>query len=333
MYWQKEKQGIELTEIEKKEQNLHLINKIYSLGYLATRYKDPDKPWAVWAMDARESDIGKSYGGSGKSLCYSSLKYINKTFDIPGRNSEKTKDKFIFDGVDEHTFTINVNDADQYLNFGFFFPYITDDLRVEVKNSSAFFVPFSKSAKFVFSSNFSLKNIDPSTKRRLLYTAFSDYYHEKDEDGTYEDITSPGKEFGKKLFLDFTDEEWNKFYNFFASAIQTFMKIDNRIEPPMENIVRKNLKAEIGQNLFEWFNDYFSDTSKLNTEIQRKEIYEFLKIDIPQVSKYLTPQKFKKKLQSYCKYRSWTFNPNEKLTNKTQILKGGIEYFYIEMAS
>ena len=108
------------------------------------------------------------------------------------------------------------------------------------------------------------------------------------------------------------------------------MKIDNRIEPLMENIIRKKLKMEIGQNLFEWFKDYFSDATKLNTEIQRKEFYEFLKMDIPQVNKYLTPQKFKKKLQSYCKYQLWTFNPKEKLTNKTQISRGGIEYFYIE---
>ena len=27
------------------------------------------------------------------------------------------------------------------------------------------------------------------------------------------------------------------------------------------------------------------------------------------------------------------FNPNEKLTNTTQILRGGIEYFYIEIVS
>ena len=329
IYWQKEKQGIALSEIEKKEESLHLINKIFSLGYLASRHKDPDKAWAVFAMDAVDNISGKSNGGTGKSLCYKSLIYINKTFDIQGRNPEKTKDRFIFDGVDEHTFTININDADKYLKFDFFFPYITDTLRVESKNTSAFNIPFSKSAKFIFSSNFALRNVDTSTKRRLLYTAFSDYYHEKDDENIYSETMSPGKEFGKKLFDDFTDEEWTKFYNFFALAIQTFMKIDVRIEPPMENIIKKNLKIEIGENYFDWFVEYFNDTKKLNTEIARKDMFDLLKSDVPQSTIFLTSQSFKKKLQAFCRYKNWIFNPAEALKNNTQIIRNSIEYFYI----
>jgi len=329
MYWKKEAEGQELTEEEKNEEALHLINKIYVLGYLAFRYKNPDKPWAVFALDAKESELNKSYGGTGKSLFLNTLKYISNTFDIPGRDPEKTKNRFIFDGVDEFTDIININDADRFFKLDFFFSFITDDLKVEAKNISSYTIPFALSPKIAISSNFALKNIDSSTKRRLLYVSFSDYYHEKDDDGYYSETLSPAKEFGKKLFLDFTEEEWNKFYNFIALSIQTFLKFDTRINPPMENIVKKNLKTEVGEGIFEWAEDFFSDKENLDQLIEKSIVFNSLTENVPYV-KNLTAQKMKKKINAYCKYKGWELNPKEMLTNNSQIINQSVEYLYIK---
>jgi len=327
MYWQKEKQGVKLTEIEIKEQNLHLINKIYTLGYFAYRYKEPNKAWAAWATDARDSELGKSFGGSGKSIFFESLKFINEVFKIDGKKRDLTEDKFLFDGVNYQTFTIFIDDILRNIDFPFFFSKITGDLTINGKNVSPFTILFETSPKICFTSNFPLKNVDNSTKRRLLISLFSDYYHEKDLQGIYDSTFTPNMEFGKNLFKDFSDAEWNKFYNFYASAIQSFMKFE-KIDPPMENFAKRSLKEGIGEQLFEWFTDYFENESKLNNEIERKQLAAEIKTDIA-YAKNLTPQKIKTKLVDFCSYKGWEFNPKEYLTNGKQISKGGIEYFYI----
>lgn len=334
MYWKRQKDGIELSKTEQKEQQLHFINKIYALGYLAHKYKDSGKAWTVFNMDAKLSDIGKSYGGSGKSILMNSIEYVNKTFYIGGRNPHKTKDNFIFDGVDEHTFNINIDDADQYLDFDFFFPIITGKMNVNPKNNKPFTLDFPDSPKLGISSNFTLRKVDPSTERRILYTAFSDYYHKKDSEGHYSETRTPDKEFGKNLFTDFTDDEWNKFYNLIAISIQVYLKFD-KIEAPMGNIEKRNLMTQIGQGFLDWANEYFINENKLNVQISKEEVFHDCKQNIPQSSaKFLTPTSFKKKIQLYCKYKDWTFNPKESCNNGDRIMvkvgDGNQEFFYID---
>lgn len=332
MYWMKEKEG--LSEIEVKEQKLHLINKLYALGYLAHKHKNPENAWAVFAMDAKESEIGKSFGGSGKSIYARSLEHINSTFYIGGRNSAKTEDKFIYDGVDEHTFLIIIDDADQYLKFDFFYPAITGKLNINPKNNKQFILDFNESPKFVFTSNFTLKQIDPSTERRILYTAFSDYYHEKDSDGYYKETRKPKDDLGKLLFDEFNQEEWNKFYNLMANCIQLYLSF-NKISPPMENVIKRNLRTQMGEHFLGWANEYFVDPVKLNTDIIRKEVFDHCKATLPKsiVEKW-TAQKFKEKLSYYCQYKGFILNPLDKCSEKEKesrrIVKNGIEYFFIE---
>ena len=60
--------GPNLKPEERQEQKLHLINKIYALGYMLHTYKSPQKPWALYAMDNKLADVSESHGGSGKSV-------------------------------------------------------------------------------------------------------------------------------------------------------------------------------------------------------------------------------------------------------------------------
>ncbi|NPA44420.1 MAG: hypothetical protein GXO49_02695, partial [Chlorobi bacterium] len=321
IYWKKEEEGIELTKTEQKEQILHFINKIYALGYLAHKHKIQSKAWAVFAMDARESDIGQSFGGSGKSIFMNCIEYINKTFYIGGRNPHKTKDNFIFDGVDEYTFNINIDDADQYFDFDFFFPIVTGKMNVNPKNNKPFTLSFEESPKLGITSNFTLRKLDPSTERRILYTAFSDYYHKKDNEGYYIDTRTPDKEFGKNLFTDFSDEEWNKFYNLLAIAIQVYMKFE-KIEPPMNKVEKRNLMTQIGQGVLDWANEYFLDNDKLNTEVSKSEMYQDFQNNVSlTTSKHINTKKFKDKIKLYCKYRDWVFNPPDKCNNGNRIMR------------
>lgn len=331
MFWRK---GESITEEEQKEQDLHLINKIYSIGYLAHQYKNPSKAWAVFAMDAKESELGKSFGGSGKSICYGALKHINKQFPLQGRKRNLTQNDFLFDGVDKFTGHVFIDDANQYLDFPFFFTMITGDFYVNPKNNKPFTLDFYESPKISITSNFTLRNLDPSTERRLLYTAFSDYYHKKDNAGEYNETRTPEMEFGKNLFKDFTSDEWNKYYNFVALCIQVYMKFE-KIEPPMQNIEKRNLRTAMGEDFFTWAIDYFSDNSKLNTELSKEELFEEYKNNLPpaRASKQRI-RKFKEAIINYTIYKGWSFNPEELTDDSNRIMRKidgkTKEYFYLE---
>ena len=119
-----------------------------------------------------------------------------------------TKNPHIYDRVTEYTDMVLVDDANQYLPFEFFYDTITGVMTVNPKNNKSYEIPFTKSPKFCFTSNFPLRNSDDSTEARVLYTVFSDYYHEKTEQNTYRQTRKIADDFGKNLFDDYNDDEW-----------------------------------------------------------------------------------------------------------------------------
>jgi len=113
--------GPNLQEDEIYEQKMHLINKLYALGYLLHRYKDPSRPWAVFTMDNKESETGESSGGSGKSIYMHSVTHFMKWEYLNGKNKNLTKNPHVFENITEHTDYVLIDDADQYFDFDFFY--------------------------------------------------------------------------------------------------------------------------------------------------------------------------------------------------------------------
>lgn len=313
--------GEKLSADEIYEQKVHLINKIYTIGYLLHKYKDDSKPWCVFAMDNKISETGESHGGSGKSLCFSGMNYILKRRHyIKGRDPKLTDDKFIYSGVTEDTDYIMIDDANQYLDFGFFYSEITGSLKVNPKNTNPFEIPFSKSPKFVITSNFTIKDDGPSTARRLLYASFSDYYH-INKDGEYKSDRTISQEFGgRNLYTDFTQAEWNAFYNFCAQALSFFLLHPKKIDPPMDNVTKRSLRAEMGDAFEGWAEAFFATMEVNEGDFTEKPKYldnyfskeyameEFMKAT--SLRKW-TANKFKKAMKAYCQLNGYIFNPKD----------------------
>lgn len=300
--------GKRLTDLEIQEQKHHLINKLYSLGYLLHRYKNPSRPWCVFSMDNKVSDDGGSHGGSGKSIAYKCLKYFMNNIYFDGRNKRLTDNPHIYENVTEHTDYVIIDDADEYVNFNFFFAPITGDLAVNPKNNKQFVLPFEKTPKFAITSNYTLRNLDPSTVRRLLYTVFGDYYHHN-KDNEYRENRSPEDDFGKNLFTDFTEEEWNSFFNTMAYACSLYLNFD-KIEPPLGNVEKRTLQTEMGEAFRQWADVYFSyDNKKLDEMVVKKEAFEDFKEASNQ--KIWTSQKFGRALKAWCKYNHYELDPAE----------------------
>ncbi|KKO90593.1 hypothetical protein AAW12_16080 [Sphingobacterium sp. Ag1] len=300
-----------LTPEEITEQKLHLINKIFAIGYMMHRFKDPDKPWCIFGMDNKINEDGGSYGGSGKSIALNIAlsKVMRKRFYIGGRNPKITENQFIYHGLTEYHRYVCIDDAHEYLNFHFFFDVITGSLTVNPKNTAPYEIPYAKVAKFCISSNYTLRDIDPSVERRILYTVFSDYYHNKGERDDYNEIRKPSHDFGKNLFDDFTREEWNAFYNTMMYCVRFYLTVAEKLDPPMSNVNIRNLKAEMGPDFEEWAAAYFDEGS---TNVDRLIVREeaFKDFDYKYRKGWKT-QRFSKALRAFCKLNNYELSPKE----------------------
>ncbi len=308
--------GEKLTDEEILEQKLHLVNKIFSIGYLLHRYKTQSRAWAVFAMDNILGEEGESNGRSGKSFGYKALKHFMKSVTLPGRNPKITENPHIYDRVTEHTDYILVDDADLYLNYKYFFDTITGELIVNPKNNQSYEIPFEKNPKFCFTSNHALRNLDTSLIARILYTVFSDYYHERTENNSYRETRKIRDDFGKDLFgYDYTEEEWNADFNFFAQCIKFYLSVPapRKINPPMGNVTLRNLLAEMGQAFKDWADAYFAfDTETgegehTNTLIPKEDALK----DFQNATntKGWTTNKFTRSLRAFCRFYGYKFNP------------------------
>lgn len=341
IHWRKEdEENIQLSEKEKKEQDQLLANLMFTMGYMAAEYKDPGKPWMVIMQDMKMSDIGKSSGRSGKSLISKGLSYVRPSFYIPGRNNDLTKDQFLYDGYTRFHRIIEVDDLGEFVDMDLFYTQITGKRRVNHKHHAPEILEYGESGKMFVSTNFELRNTDPSTMARLLNTGVSDYYHESR--GTdYKETRSPLDKFGRRLYEDFSDEEWNKFYNLMAYCIQLTKRFF-KIMPPMESLEKRQLRREMvkgvtrDEEFFKWANEYFvikpesvelhEDTSPpeigyLNSYIVRDDAFQSFRNTLADVhQKKYTPQQFRKAISAWCKYYGFTLNP-ENLCNQGRSIK------------
>lgn len=291
---------------EQNEQKRHLINKIFCIGYLLHRYKSDSRAWCVFAMDNKIGSIEDSNGRSGKSFCFKTPRLFMKSVTLSGRNRKLTDNPHIYDRVTEYTDMVLIDDANAYLDFDFFFDVVTGDMTVNPKNNKSYEIPFEKAPKFCITSNYTLRKVDPSTEGRILYAVFSDYYHQKTADNDYRETRSIYDDFGKNLLRDYTDDEWNADINFFAECCQFYLSIVKekqiKIQPPMTNVVTRNLITQMGGDIFiNWADIYFcEDGENVDKLVPKEEAFR----DFMETSKVKmwTTQTFTKSLRAYCKY-------------------------------
>lgn len=362
IHWRKSDERKEqLTEKELREEDQLLANLMYFIGYQCQQYKDQSKPWMGFLQDLKISDIGKSSGRSGKSLLSKVIKNTRAQFYVPGRNKEVAKDQFIYDGFTRFHNNIEVDDLHEFADMDFFYTQITGSRRVNNKHLSPETLDYPDSGKMYVSTNFELPNTDNSTLARLLFVAVSDYYHESTKYNDYKETRSPKTEYGRLLFDDFTPEEWGKFYNLIAYCIQLAMRFDEKINPPMENLEKRQLRRKMikgvtkEEEFFHWANSYFivkpesvniidgvspAEHGYLNSYVRRDFAFNSFKASLGKTheTKY-TPLMFKKAVLAWCEYYGFEYNPLSlcNLKEQRKITKNldakTTELFYISTAA
>jgi len=255
-----------LSEEENQEQLEHLINKVFTIGYLLHRYKSPSRAWGVWVMENKLSEEDESAGGSGKSFLFEFLKNLKNMVSLPGRNQKLTENQHVMDRVDEHTDILLIDDAYKYFDFNFFYSMITGSMNINEKNVKSKEIDFGKSAKIAVTSNFPPHDKDSSTMRRILFCVFSDYYHKATDENKYSVDMRIADDFGYDLYNEkYTEEWWNEDFNFCVDCIQFYLSTikDNlMIQPPMQNVIKRMNIQQMGEQFREWAEVYFNKNSE-----------------------------------------------------------------------
>lgn len=356
IHWRKELEyKKELTDQEKKEQDLLLANLLFVIGYMCAQYKNPSKPWMVFLQDLKISEVGKSSGRSGKTVLSKVMAEVRSSYYIGGRNRKLTENQFIYDGFTKFHQIIEVDDLHEYAEMDFFYTQITGKREINNKHLSPEVLEYRDSGKMIISSNFEMRNTDNSTMARMLFCGVSDYYHEATKQNDYRETRNPSIKYGRLLFDDFTDEEWVVFDNIVAYCIQLQMRY-HKINPPMGNLEKRQLRRKMTEGLkskeeefFYWASTYFRlppegkkpefsphDCGYYNTHINKETAYNNFVAGLSkkQQDEYKKTH-FKKAVKGFCDYHDFEFNPlsacNDKQNRRiTKTVNGDTsEFFYI----
>lgn len=317
--------GKGLTDDEIAEQKKNLLNKIFTIGYMLHRYKSPSRPWAPYAMDDKIGELDQCNGRSGKSFLFKTLSMFMKTVTLSGRKPNLMEDPFVLGEVSQHTDMILVDDCSKRLQMGMFYDLITSDLKVNRKHMDPFSVPFSRSPKFAFTTNYVPTEFSNSSQARSLYMVFSDYYHEATEENDYIETRTIRDDFGHNLYAeDYTAAQWNGDINFILQCLRFYLSIAGesiKLQPTMKNIIYRKHQQDMGLNFEEWADSFFSpESGNLDRNIVRREVFE----DYRAFSniKNLTMQSFTVKLKAYCAIcpHIHEMNPKDLLNGSNRIV-------------
>ena len=326
MYWEKERKAYiekgmkeefffentrfkitseDLTEEENQEHVNHLVNKIFVIGYLFHRYKNPSNSWMPLALDNAVMGDKEAHGGSGKSIFFEMFNYFINVQVIDGKSDFKSR--FWKEGITKHTDLIYVDDLDKNVPFTLFYTMVTGNTTVDTKNISLININKKESGKVALSYNYSLKDLQGSSTRRNLILAFSDYYHASSEERKER---QPKDDFGAQLYDDFDQKQWELVIRFMIECFQFYIKQNKKIEAPMNNILQRSYMNIIGEQFLEWANFYFSE--KMNQKLYRK----FVMIDFINHAKDrkwswligITAKEWSKKMKYWCIINDYEFN-------------------------
>ena len=230
--------GEGLTEKEIQEQKLNLINKIFTIGYILHRYKDPSRAWAPLAMDHNIGQIGLNLDMTGKHFFFRTLSQLLSRLERSGKKRSFIDKLNVFDGVDKHIDFVLITNCAKTLPLSRFHEYITESWYINPKKKTSFTIPFEEAPKNAFISNYIPAGIEASTQARLLPMVFSDYYHWRDAKNNYLETRVVTDDLGPLSCSEAPPEaDWNRNINFMMQCCRFYLKtIENsdRIFPTFD---------------------------------------------------------------------------------------------------
>lgn len=345
LYWRKkDEQGLELTPEEMADEELSLIVKILNMGYMLHRYKSSSEAKATLCLDHAMSDRDDACNGrSGKSFYIHALtQMLVNYFEIDGRTMDsKTNMQFIYAGLDEATSIIKVDECSKDFNFEYFFGQITNNITVEKKGKDPVVIPFNKTPKLIFGTNYVLKKHDPSTDARIWPVIFSDYYHKQTDMNDYLETRTIHDDFKQDLMReDYSETDWQTDIHLMLECLQFYLSLpvgERQLMPPMQRIQQREAQASVNKSFRQWADENLGEGSEwLDRKVRADELLNAYNQD---TRFNCSPKSFTEQLKKWCQYAEHIncYNPASCTGQKNdgdrwQVREGDkrVNYYYIQ---
>jgi len=276
-----------------------------SLGYLLNNYKKQDEGLAIIFYDETLND--NPSGRTGKTLISKALGQCRKLVTLNGKEFNN-KGQFPYQTINLDDNIICFDDMERSFKFETLFSIITGNLTLNKKNLQPIEIPFSKSPKIMFTSNYILSGVGDSHDARKVEIELYRHYSKK---------FKPVHEFKKLFFTQWNKEEWQCFFNYMVSNIQKYFK-NGIIYSELKTGKTKKVIANTCEDFFDFCENEF--LWKNNHYYTTKEIMQSYNDGVREIPRNMNVSWFGRWLGMYFDYKEW---------KRDDTTSGGIRKFMI----
>lgn len=261
-----------------------------SLGYLLNTFKKQNEGVSIILYDETLND--NPSGRTGKTVISKALGEVRKITTLNGKEFNN-KGQFPYQTVNLDDNILVFDDLTRNFKFEELFSVITGDLTLNKKNLQPIVIPYSRSPKILFTSNYVLSGTGDSHEARKIEIEL--YRH-------YSKDFQPVDEFKKMFFGDWNDNEWNDFFSYMIRNIQTYFK-NGLIKPQLKTASTRKLISNTNEDFFDFCeNEFYWQDSKYYTT---KEIFQSFNDGTREIPKNMNMRWFGRWLSSYIDMKEW----------------------------
>lgn len=247
-----------INNISNKDEQRKLILES-AIGYLLSTYKKQDEGLAIVLYDETLND--NPSGRTGKTIISKALGHMRKLVTLNGKEFDN-KGNFPYDVVNLDDNIICFDDMERTFKLETLFSIMTGNLTLKKKFQQPIEIPFVKSPKILFTSNYILSGVGDSHEDRKIEIELFRHYSKN---------YKPRNEFGKMFFNDWNHKEWNAFFNYMISNLQKYFK-NGLIKSELKTGKTKKFIAntcedfyDFCENEFLWKPNHFYTTKEIMT--------------------------------------------------------------------
>ena len=169
---------------------------------------------------------------------------------------------------------------------------------------------FLISPKILLSTNYAVKGEGNSHNRRRHEIEIAQYYGSE---------LTPEEEFGRQLFDDWSELEYQKYDNYMMHCLQLFFNNGLVKQTNAKNIKLRKLIAESSMEFIEWIED--RENVSINVRLTKAEYFVKFTEEYTDFKKWLTKKRFNIWIKKYAKYKGLKFDDGR---------SNGISWFSLE---
>ena len=262
-----------------------------SLGYLLNAYKRQDEGVAVILYDESLND--NPSGRTGKTVISDALKEMRKLVTLNGKDFDN-KGSFPYDVINLDDNIICFDDMERTFKFESLFSIITGDLTLKKKFLQPIIIPFERSPKIMFTSNYILQGVGDSHDDRKLEIELYRHYNKN---------FKPINEFGKRFFSKkWNNEDWNAFFNYMIKNIQLYFTHGLQ-KSELKTGKTKKLIANTSEDFYDFCeNDFYWKPDNFYTT---KEVMQKFNDGSREVPRNMNASWFGRWLSMYFEFKQW----------------------------